>query len=157
MFCKQALLLYTILKISQATTCRIFPVFCRIFYKEVPDNARNPPPDLFRKKCNFFIFHLTTIGLCATMQELTDRVGNRIRSCCRAAMWRSRVVWSSAHDWKSCRPHKGLEGSNPSFSAIKSTVILIELRWTFLYSLFKALFLCDTEFDESEFKEKIML
>ena len=30
---------------------------------------------------------------------------------------RSRVVWSSAHDWKSCRPQKGLEGSNPSFSA----------------------------------------
>ena len=25
--------------------------------------------------------------------------------------------WSRAHDWKSCRPLKGLEGSNPSFSA----------------------------------------
>ena len=30
--------------------------------------------------------------------------------------------WSSAHDWKSCRPHKGLESSNLSFSA-KSPVI----------------------------------
>ena len=29
--------------------------------------------------------------------------------------------WSRAHDWKSCRPLKGLEGSNPSFSARKST------------------------------------
>ena len=25
--------------------------------------------------------------------------------------------WSRAHDWKSCRLLKGLEGSNPSFSA----------------------------------------
>ena len=25
--------------------------------------------------------------------------------------------WPSAHDWKSCRRHKRLEGSNPSFSA----------------------------------------
>ena len=30
--------------------------------------------------------------------------------------------WSRAHDWKSCRPLKGLEGSNPSFSAIKTPV-----------------------------------
>lgn len=30
--------------------------------------------------------------------------------------------WSRAHDWKSCRPLKGLEGSNPSFSAsVEST------------------------------------
>ena len=28
--------------------------------------------------------------------------------------------WSRAHDWKSCRPLKGLEGSNPSFSATES-------------------------------------
>ena len=25
--------------------------------------------------------------------------------------------WSKAHDWKSCIPHKGIEGSNPSLSA----------------------------------------
>ncbi len=25
--------------------------------------------------------------------------------------------WSKAHDSKSCRPQKGLEGSNPSLSA----------------------------------------
>ena len=31
--------------------------------------------------------------------------------------------WSRAHDWKSCRPLKGLEGSNPSFSAMKNPVI----------------------------------
>ena len=28
--------------------------------------------------------------------------------------------WPSAHDWKSCIPQKGIEGSNPSFSAIKN-------------------------------------
>ena len=27
--------------------------------------------------------------------------------------------WPSAHDWKSCIPQKGIEGSNPSFSAKK--------------------------------------
>ena len=31
--------------------------------------------------------------------------------------WRSRVAWSSAHDWKSCKPQKGFESSNLSFSA----------------------------------------
>jgi hypothetical protein len=31
--------------------------------------------------------------------------------------WRGRIVRSSAHDWKSCIP-KGIEGSNPSLSAI---------------------------------------
>lgn len=31
------------------------------------------------------------------------------------------LSWSKAHDWKSCRPLKGLEGSNPSLSARKST------------------------------------
>ena len=34
------------------------------------------------------------------------------------AMEKSRS-WPSAHDWKSCIPQKGIEGSNPSFSAIK--------------------------------------
>ena len=29
--------------------------------------------------------------------------------------------WSSAHDWKSCMPHKGIKGSNPFFSARKET------------------------------------
>ena len=33
--------------------------------------------------------------------------------------------WSRAHDWKSCRPLKGLEGSNPSFSAIQNPVIVM--------------------------------
>ena len=34
------------------------------------------------------------------------------------AMEKSRS-WPSAHDWKSCIPQKGIEGSNPSFSATK--------------------------------------
>ena len=29
--------------------------------------------------------------------------------------------WPSAHDWKSCIPQKGIEGSNPSFSAKTSS------------------------------------
>ena len=28
--------------------------------------------------------------------------------------------WSRAHDWKSCKPQKGFESSNLSFSAIFS-------------------------------------
>ena len=29
------------------------------------------------------------------------------------------LSWSKAHDWKSCVPYKGTEGSNPSLSAKK--------------------------------------
>ena len=36
--------------------------------------------------------------------------------------------WSRAHDWKSCRPLKGLEGSNPSFSAISEQATCRLLR-----------------------------
>ena len=32
------------------------------------------------------------------------------------------LSWSKAHDWKSCVPHKGTEGSNPSLSARKNGV-----------------------------------
>ena len=32
-------------------------------------------------------------------------------------IWRSRLAWSRAHDWKSCNGQKPFEGSNPSFSA----------------------------------------
>ena len=35
---------------------------------------------------------------------------------------RSRLAWSRAHDWKSCKPQKGFEGSNPSFSAKRNEV-----------------------------------
>ncbi len=31
--------------------------------------------------------------------------------------------WPSAHDWKSCIPQKGIEGSNPSFSAKKQRIL----------------------------------
>ena len=31
--------------------------------------------------------------------------------------------WSKAHDWKSCIPHKGIEGSNPSLSAKKTVPV----------------------------------
>ena len=31
------------------------------------------------------------------------------------------LSWSKAHDWKSCVPYKGTEGSNPSLSAITDT------------------------------------
>ena len=32
------------------------------------------------------------------------------------------LSWSKAHDWKSCVPYKGTEGSNPSLSAMKKPV-----------------------------------
>jgi hypothetical protein len=35
---------------------------------------------------------------------------------------RGRIVRSSAHDWKSCIP-QGIEGSNPSLSAILRQVV----------------------------------
>ena len=35
----------------------------------------------------------------------------------RGAIWRGVRVWPKEHDWKSCRRHKRLEGSNPSLSA----------------------------------------
>ena len=35
--------------------------------------------------------------------------------------------WPSAHDWKSCIPQKGIEGSNPSFSAIKKTTSFMDV------------------------------
>ena len=42
--------------------------------------------------------------------------------------------WPSAHDWKSCIPQKGIEGSNPSFSANKKSHPpgwLFLLEWNF--------------------------
>ena len=39
--------------------------------------------------------------------------------------------WPSAHDWKSCIPQKGIEGSNPSFSAI--ALISFEVRVFYSY------------------------
>ena len=35
----------------------------------------------------------------------------------RTALMEKSRSWPSAHDWKSCIPQKGIEGSNPSFSA----------------------------------------
>ena len=35
--------------------------------------------------------------------------------------------WPSAHDWKSCIPQKGIEGSNPSFSAIRKSRYLFRI------------------------------
>ena len=47
--------------------------------------------------------------------------------------------WSRAHDWKSCRPLKGLEGSNPSFSA-KGKALYRNWYKAFLLSIFKRAF-----------------
>lgn len=41
---------------------------------------------------------------------------------CSNLMEKSRS-WPSAHDWKSCIPQKGIEGSNPSFSATKDLIV----------------------------------
>ena len=35
--------------------------------------------------------------------------------------------WPSAHDWKSCIPQKGIEGSNPSFSAKRKSRYFFEI------------------------------
>ena len=40
--------------------------------------------------------------------------------------------WPSAHDWKSCIPQKGIEGSNPSFSAKNKTPV-IGVLFLYLY------------------------
>ena len=40
---------------------------------------------------------------------------------CEAACMEKSRSWPSAHDWKSCIPQKGIEGSNPSFSAKKES------------------------------------
>ena len=40
--------------------------------------------------------------------------------------------WPSAHDWKSCIPQKGIEGSNPSFSAKKEVTFVYQKLLLFL-------------------------
>ena len=42
--------------------------------------------------------------------------------------------WSSAHDWKSCIPQKGIEGSNPSFSATSPRTACRLRRFFFQYA-----------------------
>ena len=46
--------------------------------------------------------------------------------------------WPSAHDWKSCIPQKGIEGSNPSFSANKKVSFVYQTKETFLRDAFLA-------------------
>ena len=55
----------------------------------------------FFLRCAIIIKHLQV--------ECTQRITSMER-------WLS---WSKAHDWKSCVPYKGTEGSNPSLSAKK--------------------------------------
>ena len=43
--------------------------------------------------------------------------------------------WPSAHDWKSCIPQKGIEGSNPSFSAKKEVTFVYQKLLLFLSKL----------------------
>ena len=40
----------------------------------------------------------------------------RLKLAGEGKQWRGRIVWSSAHDWKSCRCNS-LAGSNPALSA----------------------------------------
>ena len=48
------------------------------------------------------------------------------------------LSWSKAHDWKSCRAPKALEGSNPSLSAIKKHRWL--RPWVLFYFSFATLY-----------------
>lgn len=58
--------------------------------------------------------------------------------------------WPSAHDWKSCIPQKGIEGSNPSFSAIKKNPgILRNAGISFAYTGRLSLFTINERFDLS--------
>ena len=54
------------------------------------------------KKDLIFIFQCYIITWC---QETDNKI------------WRCRLAWSRAHDWKSCRGQKLLESSNLSISA----------------------------------------
>ena len=75
-----------------------------------------------------------------------------------AQMWRSRVVWSSAHDWKSCIPHKGIESSNLSFSAIKPYHYRCSWEKPSCINVFRTFrgrnFLCDSKDAKTGFSEK---
>ena len=60
----------------------------------------------------------------------------------RVIIWRSRLVRPRAHDWKSCRCQKHLEGSNPSFSAKKThseNCVSFIMQWI-LYALLIVLY-----------------
>ena len=46
--------------------------------------------------------------------------------------WRSRLVWSRAHDWKSCNRQKRFEGSNPSSSATAEKCEPVRVRIFFV-------------------------
>ena len=46
-----------------------------------------------------------------------ESIQNSLPRTIKSLICRSRLAWSRAHDWKSCRRQKRLEGSNPSFSA----------------------------------------
>ena len=48
--------------------------------------------------------------------------------------------WPSAHDWKSCIPQKGIEGSNPSFSAIREIPVFFGIPgFHLLFAYFPAI------------------
>ena len=60
---------------------------------------------------------------------------NSVDAAVRAAAMEKSPSWSRAHDWKSCRPLKGLEGSNPSFSAMKNPVTAMVTGFFILVAL----------------------
>ena len=71
------------------------------------------------KKCEFTKYFrkrvLHSAVFCATIFLVEQRLFNNLIEC--RPLWRSRLAWSRARDWKSRRRQKRLEGSNPSFSA----------------------------------------
>ncbi len=71
------------------------------------------------------------------MQKLV--LPNALRYCTISWLTENRDLeksrsWPSAHDWKSCIPQKGIEGSNPSFSAKQETARIV-LSGLFFYVL----------------------
>ncbi len=83
-------------------------------------------------------FHQSSAIMVTVLLWDNNCIDRRIR---RTAMEKS-PSWSRAHDWKSCRPLKGLEGSNPSFSAMseQAAIACSDFFHQYICAYFAALF-----------------
>ena len=80
---------------------------------------------------NLFIFQKNYIDKMRFVMYY-KRVGDESQH--RSQMEKSRS-WPSAHDWKSCIPQKGIEGSNPSFSAKRYLPVFFGISGDFFVSI----------------------
>ena len=75
-----------------------------------------------RQIFKIFLFFLLTF------RETAAIISNVVKRNKYLEMSRS---WSSAHDWKSCIPQKGIESSNLSISAKKDTAFAVSFLFIF--------------------------